>query len=117
MFGAGFVVAFIVFSPFLGGEVEDNELAIVLSGFGFCVLTEAADERDFVEHGVRLLFFWLAASLRCMLVRRMCRRDPLPRRLDRFYGSGPTGLSRWSRATTMTENCIAVVPFWSHRPN
>jgi hypothetical protein len=26
----------------------------VLSGFGFCVLSEAADEDDFVEHGVWL---------------------------------------------------------------
>jgi transposase InsO family protein len=26
---------------------------------GFCILTESADEGDFVEHGVGLRFFWL----------------------------------------------------------
>ena len=57
-FGASFVIASLVLPAFLGSDVEDNELAIVLSGFGFCVLTEAADEGDFVEHGIRLLFFW-----------------------------------------------------------
>jgi hypothetical protein len=30
-----------------------------VSGFGFCILTESADEDDFVEHGVGLRFFWL----------------------------------------------------------
>ena len=62
-FGAGFVVSFLVLPAFLGSDVEDNELAIVLSSFGFCVLTEAADEGDFVEHGVRLLF--LVCPLLC----------------------------------------------------
>jgi hypothetical protein len=41
-FGAGFVIAFVVFPDFLGCDVEDDVLAIVLSGFGFCVLFEAA---------------------------------------------------------------------------
>ena len=34
-FGAGFVVAFVVLPAFLGCDVEDNVLAVVLSGFGF----------------------------------------------------------------------------------
>ena len=62
-FGAGFLISFVIFPAFLSGDVEDNELAIVLSGFGFCVLTEAADEGDFVEHDVRLLF--LVCPLLC----------------------------------------------------
>jgi hypothetical protein len=56
-FGPGFVVAFVVLPAFLGCDVEDDVLAVVLSGFGFCVLSEAADEDDFVEHGVWLRFF------------------------------------------------------------
>src|SRR6202020_3415329 len=48
--GAILVVALVVFPAFLGGDVEDDILAVVLSGFGFCVLSEAADEDDFVEH-------------------------------------------------------------------
>jgi hypothetical protein len=48
-FGAGFVIAFVVLPAFLGCDVEDDVLAIVLSGFGFCVLSEAADENDFVD--------------------------------------------------------------------
>ena len=51
-FGAGFVFAFVVLPAFLGCDVEGDVLFIVLSGFGFCVLPEAADENDFVEHGV-----------------------------------------------------------------
>jgi hypothetical protein len=47
-----------VLPALLGGDVEDDVLVLVLSGFGFCVLSEAADEDDFVEHGVRLRFFW-----------------------------------------------------------
>jgi hypothetical protein len=47
-FGAGFVIAFL--PVFLGCDVEDDVLAIVLSGFGFCVLSEAADENDFVDY-------------------------------------------------------------------
>ena len=54
-FGAGFVVAFIVLPTFLGCDVEDDILFVVLSGFSFCVLSEAADEDDCVEHVV-----WLA---------------------------------------------------------
>jgi hypothetical protein len=50
--GARFVVAFVVLPALLGCDVEDNVLFVVLSGFGFCVLPEAADEDDFVEHGV-----------------------------------------------------------------
>ena len=50
--GAGFVFAFVVLLAFLGCDVEDDVLFVVLSGFGFCVLPEAADEDDFVEHGV-----------------------------------------------------------------
>ena len=38
-FGPGFVVAFVVLPALLGCDVEDDVLAVVLSGFGFCVLT------------------------------------------------------------------------------
>jgi hypothetical protein len=33
-FGAGFVIAFVVLPAFLGCNVEDDELTVVLSGFG-----------------------------------------------------------------------------------
>ncbi|RZU35670.1 hypothetical protein BDD14_5758 [Edaphobacter modestus] len=46
--GAGLVFAFVVLPAFLGCDVEDDVLFVVLSGFGFCVLSEAADEDDFV---------------------------------------------------------------------
>jgi hypothetical protein len=88
-FGAGFVLAFVVLPAFLGCNVEDDVLFVVLSGFGFCVLPEAADENDFVEHGVWLRFFWFVRCLRYMLAQRVCRRDPLPRRLNRICGRGP----------------------------
>ncbi len=51
-FGAGFVLALVVLPVFLGGDIEDGVVAVVLSGAGFCVLSEAADESDFVEHDV-----------------------------------------------------------------
>jgi hypothetical protein len=51
-FGTILVVAFVVLPALLGWDVEDDVLAVVLSGFGFCVLPEAADEDDFVEHGI-----------------------------------------------------------------
>jgi hypothetical protein len=85
-FGAGFVVAFVVLPAFLGSDVEDDVLAVVLSGFGFCVLSEAADEDDFVDYGVWLHFFWFVRWMRYMLAQRVCRRDPLPRRLDGICG-------------------------------
>ena len=47
--GAVLVVAFVVLPAFLGCDVEDDVLFVVLSGFGFCVLSDAADEDDFVE--------------------------------------------------------------------
>ncbi len=43
-FGAILVVALVVLPAFLGGDVEDDVLTVVLRGFGFCVLSEAADE-------------------------------------------------------------------------
>jgi hypothetical protein len=43
-FGANFVLALVVLPAFLGCNVEDDVLFVVLSGFGFCVLSEAADE-------------------------------------------------------------------------
>src|SRR6266478_3971444 len=33
--------------------------------------------------------FWFVRCLRYMLAQRVCRRDPLPRRLDRICGRGP----------------------------
>src|ERR1700729_1580613 len=71
-FGAGFVLAFFVLPAFLGCDVEDDVLFVVLSGFGFCVLSEAADENDFVEHGFWLRFFWFVRCLRYMLAQRVC---------------------------------------------
>ena len=62
-FGAGFVVSFVVLPALLGCDVEDDVLTVVLSGFGFCVLSEAADGDDFVEHGVWLRFFWFVRCL------------------------------------------------------
>ena len=50
--GAVLVVGFIILLALLGCDVEDDVFFVVLSGFGFCVLPEAADEDDFVEHGV-----------------------------------------------------------------
>jgi hypothetical protein len=50
-FGAVLVFALVVLPAFLGCDVEDDVLFVVLRGFGFCVLPEAADENDFVEHG------------------------------------------------------------------
>src|ERR1700730_7015252 len=88
-FGACLVVAFVVLPALLGCDVEDDVLTVVLSGFGFCVLSEAADDDDFVEHGVWLRFFWFVRWMRYMLAQRVCRRDPLPRRLDRICGRGP----------------------------
>jgi hypothetical protein len=40
-FGAGFVVALVVFPALLGCDDEDDVLFVVLSGFGFCVLPVA----------------------------------------------------------------------------
>jgi hypothetical protein len=50
-FGAGFEVAFVVLPALLGCDVEDDVLTVVLSGFGFGILSEAADEDYLVEHG------------------------------------------------------------------
>jgi hypothetical protein len=49
-FSAGFVFAFVVLPAFLGCDVEGDVLFVVLCGFGFCVLSEAADEDDFVDY-------------------------------------------------------------------
>jgi hypothetical protein len=46
-FDAGFILCH---SSSFPGDVEDDVLAVVLSGFGFCVLSEAADEDDFVDY-------------------------------------------------------------------
>jgi hypothetical protein len=51
-FGAGLVIAFIVLPAFLGSNVENDELSVVLGCLCLCVLSEAADENDLVEHGV-----------------------------------------------------------------
>jgi hypothetical protein len=48
--GAVLVFALVVLPAFLGCDVEDDELFVVLSGFGFGVLSEAADENDFVDY-------------------------------------------------------------------
>jgi len=69
-FGAGFVVAFVVLPALLGCDVENDVLAVVLSGLGFCVRPDATDGDDFVEHGVWLSFFWFVRWMRYMLSRR-----------------------------------------------
>jgi len=51
-FGAGFVVALVVFPALAGGDAEDGVVLLVLRGFDFCILSETADEDDFVEHGL-----------------------------------------------------------------
>src|SRR5580658_11240787 len=104
-FGAGFVVSFVVLPALLGCDVEDNVLFVVLSGFGFCVLSEAADECDLVEHLIWLRFFWFVRCLRYMLARRVCRRDPLPRRLDRICGKGPQ--LAWGKESAPLERRVA----------
>jgi hypothetical protein len=55
--GADFVIALVVLPGFLGCDIEDDVLAVVLDGFGFCVVSEATDEDDFVEPGVWLRCF------------------------------------------------------------
>jgi hypothetical protein len=72
-FGAGFVIAFVVLPAFLGCDVEDDVLAIVLSGFGFCVLSEAADENDFVDY-VELGWFYQRDSRGNHWLPGACRR-------------------------------------------
>ena len=51
-FGAVFVVAFVVFPAFLGSDIEDDVLAVIVSSFGFRVLSEATDEDDY-KHPLR----------------------------------------------------------------
>jgi len=103
--GAALVVALFVLPTFLGGDVEDDLLFVVLSGFGFCVLSEAAYEDDFVEHGVWLRFFWFVRCLRYMLAQRVCRRDSLPRRLDRICGRGSQ--LAWGQGSAPLERRVA----------
>jgi hypothetical protein len=77
-FGAVLVPALGVLPAFLRCDVEGDVFVVVLRGFGFCVLSEAADEDNFVEHGVWLRFLFVRC-LRYKLAPRVCRRDPLPR--------------------------------------
>jgi hypothetical protein len=35
---------------------ENGVVLLVLRGFDFCILSETADEDDFVEHGLKPLF-------------------------------------------------------------
>jgi len=56
-FGAVLVISLLILPACLGCDVEDDVLLLVLGGFGFCVLSKAADEDDFVEHGFWLRFF------------------------------------------------------------
>ena len=51
-FGAGFVLALVVLPALAGGKVKDGVVLLVLCGFDFCILSETADEDDFVEHGL-----------------------------------------------------------------
>lgn len=63
-FGPVLVFAFVVLSALLGGEVESDKLAVVLERLCLCILSEAADEYDLVEHGVFAPFL-LVWSARC----------------------------------------------------
>ena len=72
-FGAGFVLALVVLPAFLGCDVEDDVLFVVLGGFGFCVLPEAADEDDFVDY-VELGWFCQRDSRRNRWLPGACRR-------------------------------------------
>jgi len=51
-FGAGFVLALVVLPALTGSDAEDGVVLLVLRGFDFCILSETADEDDFVEHGL-----------------------------------------------------------------
>ena len=51
-FGARFVLALVVLPALAGGDAEDGVVLLVLRGFDFCILSETADEDDFVEHGL-----------------------------------------------------------------
>ena len=61
--GAGFVLAFVVLPAVLCGEVKEDVVALVLGGFGFCILSEAADEGDLVEHGVMASFLLVCPAV------------------------------------------------------
>ncbi len=77
-FGAGFVFALVVLPALLGCDAEDDVLFVVLSGFGFCVLSEAADEDDFVEHGVWLRFLLVCAAVCGTRLPEGCAARPTP---------------------------------------
>ena len=51
-FGAGFILALVVLPDLAGGDAENGVVLLVLGGFDFCILSETADEDDFVEHGL-----------------------------------------------------------------
>jgi hypothetical protein len=57
---------------------------------------------------------WFVRCLRYMLARRMCRRDPLPRRLDRICGRGPQ--LAWGRESAPVERREADFGKESVRP-
>src|ERR1700678_1098240 len=52
-----------------------------------------------------LRFFWFVRCLRYMLARRVCRRDPLPRRLDGICGKGPQ--LAWGKESAPFERRVA----------
>ena len=66
-----------------------DEFAVVLSGFGFCVLTGAADEFNFVEHDVRLLFFWFVRCFEVHAQPAAAPSRPTPFKTLQIYGRGP----------------------------
>ena len=69
--GAAFVVALFVLPTLLGCEVENNVFFVVLSGFGFCILSETTYEM--MLSIVLAPFFGFVRCLRYMLARRVCR--------------------------------------------
>jgi len=50
-------------SSFPGGKAKGDVLTVVVSGFGFCMLSETADESDLLEHGVSLRFFLVCVAI------------------------------------------------------
>jgi hypothetical protein len=57
LLGAGFVIAFVVLPAFLGGDIEDDVLAVVLRGFGFCFCPRRPMRMTLLNMGVWLHFF------------------------------------------------------------
>jgi hypothetical protein len=94
-FGASFVVAFVVLPDLLGCDVEDDVLFIVLSSSGFCVLTEAADEDDFVDY-VELGWFCQCDFVKQSKALLFLETPGVHRRAKASLDAGRRETSKWS---------------------